>query len=111
MQGAKKVANLSVPADNRLRERLRNVARTPKQAEKMDKDAHLLEAARASDGLIVSMDEEVRNLFDMASNRIAGLRRLTWVNPAVPEEEPIRWLKAGAPVEKARLVGMKRRGD
>jgi len=77
----------------------------------MDKDAHLLEAARASDGLIVSMDEEVRNLFDMASNRIAGLRRLTWVNPAVPEEEPIRWLKAGAPVEKARLVGMKRRGD
>jgi len=71
----------------------------------MLKDCHLLEAARATGGRVVSRDETVRQLFRAASDRVGELRGIVWVNPTVAAEQPIAWLEAGAPADPERQLG------
>ena len=75
-------------------------ATTEKQAVIMEKDFHLLEAALATDGLIASLDRESRKLFERAARSVRRLRTLVWVDPTSVENDPIGWLKAGAPTQK-----------
>lgn len=77
-------------------ERLRSV---------MEKDRHLIEAALASEGRVVSLDEEVRVQFRAHSDRLPEVRPICWVNPSRSEEAACDWLKSGAPVEQFRTLG------
>jgi hypothetical protein len=80
-------------------------ANTPEKAlNAMEKDLHLVEAARATDNRIVSLDDAARRYF-CATSAIAGeLRQILWVNPAMETERPIQWLEEGAPNEEERLI-------
>jgi hypothetical protein len=69
------------------------------------KDFHLVLTALACDRRISSMDETVRGLLAVCTKQVIEIRDITWVNPDKTDEQPIDWLKAGAPAEKERLLG------
>jgi hypothetical protein len=88
-----------------LASRLERVDCTEEQHEVMRKDLHLIEAAKATDETIASCDKKAKGLFRGASQRVAELRTIVWVNPEESEEKPIPWLEAGAPPERHRMLG------
>jgi len=104
MEARKKVERPSVPSDENLLERIRDAASSKKAREIMSKDAHLVEAALATDSIIVSGDEKARTAFAAAASSLKDLQKVVWVNPS--EESDCRaWLSNGAKPEKKRLLG------
>ena len=75
------------------------------QREAANKDAHLIEAAIATDRLVTSRDEKARKLFRNASVHVRQLRTIVWVNPTQADERPIDWLGNGARAEGHRQLG------
>ena len=60
MYARKKVCRINSPADEKLRDKIKQTATNNKEDEDMQKDFHLLEAAQATDQTIISLDETVR---------------------------------------------------
>lgn len=108
MYGRKKVVALDTPSDARLRRKIERVAASGGDREAMLKDCHLIEAALATDRVVVSLDQIARDLFDGTADRVSELRCVAWVNPDDLEEDAIRWLETGAQPEKHRQLGHKR---
>ena len=71
----------------------------------MHHDMLLVEAALATDRLVVSLDEEVRGLFVQNLNRLRALARVAWVNPDRDEDAALSWLRRGARAERKRMLG------
>jgi hypothetical protein len=71
----------------------------------MLKDIHLVEAARATDEAVLSLDDTVRNLLAAASQRVRALRKIVWVNPGTAGESACTWLRSGAPPDKELQLG------
>ena len=69
------------------------------------KDVHLIEAARYPDHLIASGDKKARRIFRSASESVHELKQIVWVNPKLPKDDPICWLRNGAPSEAHRQLG------
>jgi hypothetical protein len=90
--------------DGGLREAIEQAAVTPRQRDAMLKDAHLIEAAQATDRTVVSLDDTVRGLFGAAATPVRVLRTVVWVNPGHEDEGCAAWLERGAPAEKHRLL-------
>lgn len=105
MVARKKLLLLEVPADEALRGEVEAAAATDRDREAMLKDMHLVEAARATDGIVLSSDETARGLFAQASQRARGLKAIVWVNPGQEGERTRAWLEAGAPAEKGYRLG------
>ncbi len=81
------------------------IANQEKDVTAMLKDLHLLQAALETDKTVISLDETVRTLFAQASEKVGEIRKIIWVNPEKTEEEqPITWLKNGAPPETHRQL-------
>ena len=93
------------PVNQALRDEIEGTATRETEIEVMRKDFHLLEAARATDQAIISLDETVRECFARAAQGVGEIRDIVWVNPErMEEEEPIEWLKNGAPPEDHRKL-------
>jgi hypothetical protein len=105
MFARKKIDRLEVVADNTFREQLERAAVDDKQQDAMLKDAHLIEAARASGLRVVSRDDAVRGYFREAAPSVAALRNVCWINPVNAHEQPLEWLRAGAPADLFRKLG------
>jgi hypothetical protein len=77
-----------------------------KRIAEMTKDLCLIEAALATDKIVISLDDNTaRKFFSEASIKIYELKDIVWVNPdKVDEEQPIEWLRNGAKVESDRLL-------
>ncbi len=71
----------------------------------MMKDVHLIEAALATGMRVVALDEIVRACFRATSASVPRLRSVCWMNPDIPEEDPLGWLQAGAPADDFRMIG------
>ena len=69
------------------------------------KDVHLIEAALGTDRLVASRDERARRIFRCASESVHELKPIVWVNPTLPADDPIGWLRNGAPSEAHRQLG------
>jgi hypothetical protein len=104
MDARKKVIRVDAAESQSIREKIDRKSQGNKRAA-MLKDLHLVAAATATDGLIVSMDEEVRKLYRGISQHIGELRELVWVNPCKEEEGALQWLKNGADPEAERKLG------
>jgi hypothetical protein len=104
MYAARKVDPISVEPDQNLRSAMLLNA-SAKDAETMQKDLHLLEAALATERRIVSKEVACRGCFRVAAARVARLRNVCWVDPTIPAEESIEWLHRGAPLDRHRLLG------
>ena len=87
-----------------LRNEIERTATNDNETEDMQKDFHLLEAARETDQTIISLDETIRQLFARASQHVGEIRDIIWVNPSYTEEEPLTWLQNGAPPEDCRKL-------
>lgn len=79
-------------------------AQSEQQRQAMRKDCLLVEAALSTDQRVISLDERVRALFSRLSSHVSDLQMIVWINPAVPEEEPITWLQEGAKHELRRCI-------
>lgn len=104
MYGGRLVKRIEVDKDETLRERI-GAALLWDQREAAEKDAHLIEAAIATDRLVTSRDEKARRLFGSASVAVGQLRQIVWVNPTKADERPIEWLENGARAEAHRQLG------
>jgi hypothetical protein len=104
MWARKKVDRLSPSLDDRLRSAVESVGMSEKHRRVLMNDLHLVEAAIATDGIVVSRDDTARDLFRAASATLGRLRRIVWVNPA-DEADPSEWLAKGATAEEGRMLG------
>jgi hypothetical protein len=97
---------VDLPSSNRMRREIERVATKKKsEVDALRKDFHLIEAAIAHDKTVVSSDEIVRRLFKAAAHSVAVIKKVVWVNPVAPAEEPIAWLLGGAKAENIRMLG------
>ncbi len=108
MVAKKKLYACNITWDDELWTQIESHAKTDKDREAMVKDLLLIEAAIATDKIVISLDERVRELFIKATADIEGLKQVAWVNPDVEnreEEGAIAWLKNGAEIESKHLLG------
>ena len=87
-----------VPAgpDPELRARVVRTTKSQKKKEALEKDAHLVEAALASDCAIVSLDDEARKAHAQAARKVKKIGDVMWVNPDTSAAEALKWLRQGA---------------
>ena len=71
---------------------------------KMLKDAHLIEAALATDRRIASGDRNARGHFGRLATTLDSRQRLNWVDPVIKGEQAVKWLETGARLERARRL-------
>jgi hypothetical protein len=88
-----------------LREAIEGDSEDKHVAAIMRKDAHLIEAALATDSRLASLDEAARGHFGRLAATLDSLRRVNWVNPADVREQVVKWLQEGAPLERSRRLG------
>ena len=104
MEGRKKVCRVEPPANEVLLSKIKETATNKKAREDIRKDFHLLEAALETDRIIISLDETVRQHFTQAAPSVGEIRDTVWVNPERTEEQPLPWLRDGAPPEAHRKL-------
>lgn len=104
MNAKRRVDRPTVDRDPILTQKIVRANPPEKALAAMEKDMRLIEAARATDGRIVSLDDTARRFFCAASKGVGELRQILWVNPVVEKEAPIQWLEDGAPNEGQRLI-------
>lgn len=104
MNAKRRVVRPAVEPDSALCNKIERASPTEKALEAMEKDLRLIEAARATDNRIISLDNKARNFFALVSIGVGELRAILWVNPAKEEESPVQWLKSGTPDEAERLL-------
>ncbi len=105
MVARKQLQPAPIGPDATLREQLDDVAHSDNARDAMYKDACLIEAALATDRIVASLDEQVRELFRRATDRVGELRAIVWVNPEREEDDPILWLERGAPADSNLMLG------
>ena len=104
MVARRKVNRPLVPAVSGFRAGLEaNVSNATDRAA-MLKDIHLLEAALATDNIVVSRDDSARGLFSKTARVVHAIRSTVWVNPA-EEVDPRLWLDNGAEPDQERMLG------
>lgn len=70
---------------------------TGKKENIVQKDLHLIEAALATDKIIISLDNKTKDILSEISANIQALRSICWVNPiSVNTVKVISWLENGA---------------
>jgi predicted nucleic acid-binding protein len=105
MTARRKVEVCNPNIDPVMADKLKQARLTEKKEAAIQKDAHLLEAALATDSAVASLDEEVRSLLSGVSKHWGRIKPIVWVNPAKPDDKALSWLSAGAPADKARMLG------
>jgi hypothetical protein len=88
-----------------LRRKLRRNAGKKKDLDAMLKDAHLLEAALATDRIVASLDDLVRALFAGASKKdVREISRIMWINPHPNCSDVSNWLAEGGKDDNSRFL-------
>jgi len=95
MVARRKVVRRLQRRDPEFQSRLGETALADKAREAARKDLPLVEAALSSDRVVVSLDDEARNLFSQLSSVATELRGLMWVNPVRESESLTDWLRRG----------------
>lgn len=102
-----KVKTPAVTTDHELQQAINDFARgvsddfevITSYRQAMQKDRLLLEAALASDELILSLNEKDRRRFAEACDEIQSIQTIVWSNPAGEDENSLDWIKQGASPE------------
>jgi hypothetical protein len=104
MNAKRRVDRLNVDHDAILYLKIERASQTEKALVAMEKDLCLIEAARATDNRVISLDETARDYFSAASSQVGELRDILWVNPVNDDETPTKWLTDGALNEEQRRL-------
>jgi hypothetical protein len=92
-----------------LEKSVRELAPNPTQEREMLKDIHLLDAALVHDKIVASLDGKARKLFADLASSVPEIHGIAWVDPTIPEEKPLNWLRSGARNEAFRRLGSRKR--
>jgi hypothetical protein len=71
----------------------------------MEKDCLLIEAALATNRIILSLDETARGHFERSCGKVGELRSIMWANPFRPEEGVVTWIRTGCERMPDRCLG------
>ncbi len=104
MASTGRIVDVDGERDDGLRESIELAATALEGGGVMQKDAHLIEAALATERTVTSCDDRARGWFARSARRIPRLAKIVWVNPATPAEGPVEWLRAGAKPERPRTL-------
>lgn len=107
MISRKKFHYIDIAIDANLWKEVQSIAASisNKRIKEMTKDLCLIEAANATDRIVISDDDKARKFFSEASVKIDELKNIVWVNPdKVEAEQPIAWLENGAAADSDRLL-------
>ncbi len=100
-----KIVFSHIEIDQTLRSAIRDASPDKHIAEIMIKDARLIEAALASDQIVVSLDDKARLHFRDICVRITRLKRVSWINPNVKSDQYVKWMEEGAKSLKDHKLG------
>jgi hypothetical protein len=100
----RKVRVVQDEAHELLREAIQTHPNDPFIVSKMLKDAHLFEAALATDRRIASLDDNARRHFGWLAATFAALESILWANPVGEGSAAVDWLENGAPEEQSRRL-------
>ncbi len=90
-----------------FRKKIEDTAENEKAKKEIEKDGLLYDAALQTDNIVVSRDDTVRKHLIKACETVNELKCIVWVNPTIPNEKPLEWLKTGAKPEKEKRLGYK----
>jgi len=76
----------------------------PKQNEAFQKDQHLILTAKATDLIVISLDDEMRGILLGTAEKVKEIKEIMWVNPDKHSELMSQWLLDGAKSEKIFLI-------
>jgi len=68
------------------------------------KDAHLVEAAWATEHRVASLDDAVRGHLCRSFAYCPQLQTILWANPAIEAENIVDWIEDGLPDDESRLL-------
>lgn len=105
MMNLRKLVPVDIRSVTTLGDRITMTSVDPSVVAIVEKDFHLMEAAGATDMRIVSLDDNARGHFHSLIDIVPALARVLWVNPAIEDEQAVRWLQEGAPDERRRRLG------
>lgn len=105
MYARRLVLRIESPFDNQLRQRIQSVAENRDQWAELEKDCLLVEAALATNRIVISLDETARNLFRHAAMKVGQLREVLWANPADEKEEVEMWISNNCAGGQNRRLG------
>jgi len=105
MSGRDKLSEIREPEREALRSQLKQLGLTESQWKAVARDIPLIEAALATDRVVVSCDDTARNSFHGLASRCPELSSVAWVNPSEDPENVLRWLAEGAQRRADLLVG------
>jgi hypothetical protein len=103
-----KILRPRVDRDEGLRAKINRLGLPGNARHELAEDLHLVEAALASDRIVVSRDDAARALFRSVTGDCPEIEKVLWCNPVELGEEGVEWLRTGARVVKAWQLGSKR---
>ena len=104
MIARKRFVYVMLSQNRTLSDEIERTATGERNIEALRKDFHLIQAALATDQIVISLDETIRGLFKRASQQVGEIGGIIWVNPDRADEQPIAWLQNGAPPETHRRL-------
>jgi hypothetical protein len=104
MFSLRKVRVIANESDEQFRESVRGYSADVNVSEAMLKDAHLIEAAQATDRRIAALDETIRGHFGRMKEVHQDLQRILWINPVLEGSDCFEWLESGAVEEGKRFL-------
>jgi hypothetical protein len=104
MRNLRKLRRVEDETLEELREAIEEHSKDPHVVKDMLKDAHLFEAALATDLRLASLDDNSRGHFSRLAKTVALLGPILWVNPAVEGKAALEWLEKGAPKQSSRRL-------
>jgi hypothetical protein len=104
MMKFRKLRHINEALSEELRTAIQGHSDDENVTRKMLKDAHLLEAALATDSRIASLDENARGHFRRLAATLDSIKSIMWVNPTIEDEEAVGWLEDGAKKKRSRQL-------
>jgi len=87
-----------------IRKRIQRAQLSPARKKALLKDVRLIEAALQADKIIVSRDEEARNLYAKMAAECKEIGEIMWINPDRPEDEAASVLQCIEPYDEKRTL-------
>ena len=103
-----KILRTRVARDEELRNKINHLGLPEQSRQEIAEDLHLVEAALASDSIVVSRDDSARALLQSITGSCPELAKVVWCNPVDLREEALQWLETGARSVKVWQLGSKR---
>jgi len=91
-----KLLRVRVQRDGALRNKINRMGLRDQDRRAVQEDLHLIEAACASDRVVISRDDAAHVLLSSIAPSCPGFRNVMWCNPVTRGPQALEWLRDGA---------------